>query len=357
MLRLPPFTFRRPATLDEACALLAGEGAGEGRPVRVVAGGTDLWPNLKRRQEEAATVVSLMGITGLDGIGNGGANPGAGAHAGDRDGPTGSAAGELCIGATTTLDRVAASPVLRASYPALADAAAGISTVALRNMGTLGGNLCLNTRCTYFGQSEDWRCSIDYCMKEKGEVCWVAPSSDRCWAISASDAAPVLAALGARVRLVSCAGERAIPIAELYRDDGIEWLAKRPDEILAEVLLPAASAAGGRCRTAFRKLRRRGSIDFAALTVAAAVWTGDSGVVERASLWLGSVASSPLQARDAESSLVGRRLDPETIAEAARLCRREATPLDNADFTAQWRSRMVEVWAADALRALVRFPS
>ena len=334
MLRLPPFTYRRPPTLADACRILDGEGAAEGGPVRVVAGGTDLWPNLKRRQEEAATVVSLMGIAGLDGIANGTAGGGA-----------------TRIGATTTLDRVAASPLLRERYPALADAAVSISTATLRNMGTLGGNLCLNTRCTYYGQSEDWRCSIDYCMKEKGTVCWVAPSSDRCWAISASDTAPMLAALGARVRLVSPAGERTIPIADLYRDDGIAWLDKRSDEILADVLLPPDSAAGGRCRTAFRKLRRRGSIDFAALTVAAAVWTDTAGTVERAALWLGSVASSPLRVADAEALLAGRRLDAETIEEAARLSRRAATPLDNADFTAQWRSRMVEVWAADALRA------
>ena len=170
--------------------------------MRVVAGGTDLWPNLKRRQEKARHRRQPDG---------------------DRRSSTGSLRrhrardGELRIGATTTLDRVAASPLVRERYPALADAAAGISTVALRNMGTLGGNLCLNTRCTYFGQSEEWRCSIDYCMKEKGTVCWVAPSSDRCWAISASDAAPVLAALGARVRLVSAErrardpGDRPLP--------------------------------------------------------------------------------------------------------------------------------------------------
>ena len=332
MLRLPPFEYRRPRTLDEACRILDGEGAADGGAVRVVAGGTDLWPNFKRRQEGAATVVSLMGIDGLEGVA---AHP---------------AASGTPIGATTTLDRIAADSRLRRLYPALADAAGSISTLALRNMGTLGGNLCLNTRCTYFGQSEEWRCSIDYCMKEKGTMCWVAPSSDRCWAISSSDTAPVLAALGARVRLVSRAGERALPVADLYRDDGIEWLTKRPEEILTEILLPEESTAG-RCRSAYRKLRRRGSIDFAALTVAAAVWTDGGGAVERASIFLGSVASSPLRAVEAESLLVGRRLDAEAIAEAARACRTAATPLDNADFTAQWRSRMVEVWAAATLRA------
>jgi 4-hydroxybenzoyl-CoA reductase subunit beta len=338
MLRLPPFALRRPRTLGEACRILDGEGAAQGAPVRVVAGGTDLWPNMKRGQEHAATIVSLMGVRELDGV----AVPG---HEGARS-ANGAA---VRIGATTTLDRVAAAPPIQSRYPALVDAIHGISTATLRNMGTLGGNLCLNTRCTYYGQTEDWRCSVDYCMKEKGEICWVAPSSDRCWAVSASDAAPMLCALGARLRLVCRSGERAIPIAELYRDDGIEWLTKRPDEILAEVLLPAESDAA-RCRAAFRKLRRRGSIDFAALTVAAAIWTDGAGRVERAAVWLGSVASSPLRIPEAESVLVGRRLDPDAIAEAARLCRREATPLDNTDFTPQWRSRMVEVWAADALR-------
>jgi 4-hydroxybenzoyl-CoA reductase subunit beta len=341
MLRLPPFAFRRPTTLDEACRILDGEGATNGGAVRVVAGGTDLWPNLKRRQESAATIVSLMGIRGMDEIVAGGEPAGGRGQA---------SCSPTRIGATTTLDRVAAHPWVRKRYPALADAADGISTVALRNMGTLGGNLCLNTRCTYFGQSEEWRCSIDYCMKEKGTVCWVAPSSDRCWAISASDTAPVLAVLGARVRLVSKQGERAIPLTELYRDDGIDWLTKRPDEILAEILLPVSST-NSRCRSAYRKLRRRGSIDFAALTVAAAVWTDRDGLVERASIYLGSVASCPRRAGDAEAILVGRPLDAEAIAAAARVARATATPLDNADFTAQWRSRMVEVWVSDTLAA------
>ena len=160
----------------------------------------------------------------------------------------------------------------------------------------------------------------------------------------------VRAVLEARARLVSRRDERTIAVAELYRDDGIEWLTKRPDEILAEIVLPATSDAG-RCRTAYRKLRRRGSIDFAALTVAAAVWTDGAGAIERASLYLGSVASCPLRVGEAERILAGRRLDDEAIVEAARACRAASTPLDNADFTAQWRSRMVDVWVADALRA------
>jgi 4-hydroxybenzoyl-CoA reductase subunit beta len=154
-------------------------------------------------------------------------------------------------------------------------------------------------------------------------------------------------ALGAEVTLVAPEGERRLPVRDLYGPDGIAYLAKRAHEVLTHVHVP--DRAGW--RTTYRKLRRRGSIDFAALTVAAAVWSDEGGVIERAAIWLGSVASSPLRVAEAEILLAGRRLDDETIEEAARLCRRAATPLDNADFTAQWRSRMVERWAADTLRA------
>ncbi|HUF79301.1 MAG TPA: FAD binding domain-containing protein, partial [Thermoanaerobaculia bacterium] len=208
MLRLPPFELRRPRTLADAAAILEGEGAGEGaaegagagasRPagatlqaarVRPVAGGTDLWPNMKRRHQTAAVVVALAGIPELRGI--------------DAD-------SELRLGATATLDEVASHPAVRERYPALARAVESISSPPLRNMGTIGGNVCVDTRCTYYNQTEEWRRSIDYCMKEAGTVCWVAPSSPRCWAHSASDSAPMLAALGARVRLVSAAGERTV---------------------------------------------------------------------------------------------------------------------------------------------------
>jgi 4-hydroxybenzoyl-CoA reductase subunit beta len=332
MLRLPEFDFLPARTLAEAAGALAGEGAAEGRAVRLVAGGTDLWPNLKRRHQKAQLVVSLMGIPGLAGIANGQ-----------------TAAGELRLGATTILDDVVRHPLVRERYPAFAKAVATISSPPLRNMGTLGGNLCLDTRCTYYNQTEDWRRSISYCMKEEGTICWVATSSPRCWAHSASDSAPILCALGARVKLVSQDGERVIPLDALYREDGIDYLAKRPDEILTDVLLPAGSDAL-HCRAAFWKLRRRGSIDFAVLSAAAAVWTDPAGVVTRARLYLGAVASSPLAATAAAGSLLGQPLTEETIAEAAKLARKVATPLDNTDFQAQWRGAAVEKYVAGALR-------
>jgi 4-hydroxybenzoyl-CoA reductase subunit beta len=327
VLRLPPFRLVQPRVLEEAVSILEGEGPG----VRVVAGGTDLWPNMKRRHQKAATVVSLMGIPELAGVANGAGN------------------GELRLGATTLLADLEHHPEVRRRYPALARAVASISSPSLRQMGTLGGNVCVDTRCTYYNQTEEWRASIDYCMKEEGTICWVATSSPRCWAHSASDTAPVLQALGAEVRLVSAQGERMIPIAGLYRDDGIDYLAKKPAELVTEVVLPAEAAAG-RCKSAFWKLRRRGSIDFAVLSAAVALWLDGGGVVERAAIVLGAVGSSPRIAPAAERFLAGKRLDAETLAEAARLARKAAVPMDNTDFQAQWRKAIAGKYIEAALR-------
>jgi 4-hydroxybenzoyl-CoA reductase subunit beta len=343
MLRLPPFQFVQARSLPEAAAALAGEGAGEGVAIRLVAGGTDLWPNLKRRNQKATTVVSLMGIPGLAGVQSSG---GAGGIGGG---------GDLAIGATTLLADVAGDAEVAARYPAFARAVTSISSPPLRHMGTLGGNLCLDTRCTYYDQTEEWRRSIGYCMKEEGTVCWVAPGSSRCLAHAASDAAPMLAALGARVTLLSAAGEREIPVEALYRDDGIDYLTKRPDEILTAVRLPARSAVST-CRSAFWKLRRRGSIDFAVLSAATAVWTDPGGEVTEARIYLGAVASAPVAAEAAARSLLGKPLTEESIAAAARLAREVATPFDNTDFQAQWRSVMVEKYAGAALREIAGLP-
>ncbi len=332
MLRLPPFRYLRATSAAEAAAMLASEGP-DSRPV---AGGTGLWPNLKRGQHQAGTVVGLAGIAGLCGM------------------DQGRAGRELRVGATTDLATVASSALIHRRFPALSRAASSIASPALRNQGTLGGNLCLDTRCTYYDQPEHWRQAIGYCKKAAGEVCWVAPSSKRCWAHSAGDTAPVLCALGARLRLVSASTERVLPVAELFRDDGIDHLAKRHDEVVADILLPAAAqhAAGDRCHSAFWKLRRRGVIDFAVVSVAATVWFDGGGRVTRASIFLGAVASAPVAATEAAAALRGQPLDEETIGEAAHLARKVATPMDNTDLQAQWRRQMVEVYTAAALREI-----
>src|SRR6266508_1261285 len=215
MIRLPPFTYLAPRTVDDAARLMAEHG----RDAMLVAGGTDLYPNMKRRQFEPKVLVGLRGVRELVSV-------------------RGSARSGLSIGSGTTLTAVSRHADVGRHYPALATAAGVVSTPQLRNMGTLGGNVCVDTRCNYYNQSYQWRKAVDFCMKKDGEICLVAPGSPRCWAVSSSDTAPVLWSMGATVTLAGPGGERQMPIAGLYRDDGIVYLSKRPDEVLTEIALP-----------------------------------------------------------------------------------------------------------------------
>ena len=325
MMRLPKFRFEMPATIQDAAKLVAEDPEN----TRLVAGGTDLWPNMKRRHQEAGCVVSLAKIGGMNTI--------------EGDGKSG-----VTIGAMTTLTDICDNVMIARDYPGFARAVASISAPVLRNMGTIGGNLCLDTRCTYYNQNEEWRRSIGYCMKAEGSVCWVAPGSPRCWAISATDSAPVLCAMGAQVKLVSKDGERVIDLAELYVDDGIAYLAKKRDEILTELILPPV----GKMKTTYWKLRRRGSIDFPVLGVGAALELDGDGVCQNASIWLGAVSSAPVFAEASSKHLIGKKLDEALIAEAAEMAKKPATPLDNTDFIVNWRKTMVARYVDGALREL-----
>jgi 4-hydroxybenzoyl-CoA reductase subunit beta len=332
MLRLPSFTYLQPKTLAEALRMKQDAGPNEGGAF--VAGGTDLYPNMKRRQQEPGTVISLMGVKEL-----------AGCEMGD---------GGCVVGACTTLTELADSPTIRQSYRAVAVAAGLVSTPLLRNMGTLGGNLCLDTRCNYYDQSYEWRKAIDFCMKKDGAICWVAPSSPRCWAVSSSDLAPVMVAIGAEYRLVGPGGERVVPAGRFYHNDGINYLTKQPDEILAEVRLPAADGWDA----VYHKLRRRGSFDFPVLGVA--VWvrwergtqSAERGTVVEARIVLGGVASWPQEVPEAGAALTGTALEDEAIAAAADAAYRPSKPLDNTDFELSWRKQMTRVYVKRALEEL-----
>jgi 4-hydroxybenzoyl-CoA reductase subunit beta len=328
MMRLPPFTYLAPVSVGDAVKLMADHGP----EAMLVAGGTDLYPNMKRRQFEPTVLVGLRGIRDLASVRR----------------PTG---GGLAIGAGITLTAVSRHAEVRAHYGALATAAGAVSTPQLRNVGTLGGNVCVDTRCNYYNQSYQWRKAVNFCMKKDGEICLVAPGSPRCWAVSSSDTAPVLWSLGASVRIAGPAGERTIPISALYQDDGIQYLTKQPGEIVTEIVLPAADGV----RSAYLKLRRRGSFDFPVLGVAAALRM-DGERVREARIVLGAVASLPREAREAASRLVGERLTAETIDRAADAAYRPARPLDNTDLTHPYRKKMTRVYVARALRRLAGLP-
>ena len=321
MLRLPTFRYLQPRSLAEALHMKADAGP-DGM---FVAGGTDLYPNMKRRHQEPKTVISLMGIAELR------------ATEGRKDGRT--------VGSCLTLSELSVLPSFRQSV--VASAARLVSTPLLRNMGTLGGNLCLDTRCNYYNQTYEWRKSIDFCMKKDGAICWVAPSSPRCWAVSSSDIAPVMVAIGAEYRLVGPQGERVVPAGRFYNNDGINYLTKQPDEILAAVQLPAPNGWDA----VYHKLRRRGSFDFPVLGVAAWIqWDGKTVVDAR--VVLGGVASYPQDVPEAGAALRGMSLGAETIAAAAEAAYRPSKPMDNTDFDLSWRKQMTRVYVTRALNEL-----
>ena len=314
MMRLPWFDFRAPATVAEAAQILAGEGPS----AMLIAGGTDLIPNMKRRHQSPRTLVSLRKVKELRSV-NG------------------------TLGAGLTLTDIVDSPQLREKYRGLWQAAAQVATPHLRNMGTLGGNLCLDTRCTYYNQSQEWRKAIDFCLKKDGETCWVATASKRCVAVSSTDTAPALIALDAKVKLVSSQGEREVPLAALYHNDGIDYLTRRADEILTEVAVPEGWTSS------YWKLRRRGSFDFPVLGVAAAVRLAKDGTVQEARIALGAVASRPFLVEKAGEYLKGKKLADEAIAEAGAIVASRAKPMDNTDLDLYWRKDVVSNFVGHAL--------
>jgi len=346
MLRLPAFTYLQPKTLKQALQMKADAGPAG----MYVAGGTDLYPNMKRRHQEPKVVIALGRIRGLGTIAVRGKDGGRTGQDGQRrTGRTGGMTGEVgaqgvAVGSMVTLTGLASHAVVRTHYPAVARAAELISTPLLRNMGTLGGNLCLDTRCNYYNQTYEWRKAIDFCMKKDGAICWVAPSSPRCWAVNSSDLAPVMVALGAEFVLVSQGGERVIPAGRFYHNDGISYVTKQPDEIVTAVRLPAP---GGWDAT-YLKLRRRGSFDFPVLGVAAWLrWDGSQ--VADARIVLGAVASYPQGVPEAANAVIGTDLNDDAVEAAGLAAFRPSKPMDNTDFGLAWRKEMTRQYVQRAL--------
>jgi 4-hydroxybenzoyl-CoA reductase subunit beta len=323
MMRLPSFELRQPRTVDEAAEALARAPL----DTMLLAGGTDVVPNMKRRQQVPRTLIALRQIDALRAIRHDGG---------------------MTIGAGVTLAELVRDARVHAGAPGLWQAAAQVATPHLRNMATIGGNLCLDTRCTYYDQNYEWRKAIGFCMKKDGQICWVATSSPRCLAVSSTDTAPMLQALGASVRLVSASGVREVAIADLYRLDGMHYLTRRPDEILTEVMVPGQAGV----RSAYWKLRRRGSIDFPVASAAVAARLDDNGRVEQIRLVLGAVASRPLAATQSEALLAGHALSDDLIAAAADAAYAIAKPMDNTDYELIWRKKMVRALVTYALREI-----
>lgn len=292
MLRLPEFKYVKPKSLQEAARLMADLG----NDAMVVAGGTDLYPKMKRGQFTPRHLVSLNSLPEIKGI-----------RVDDKDG--------MWIGAGETLTAVARHPQVNELFPALAQAAGLVSSPQLRNVGTIGGNIFVDTRCNYYDQTFFWRNAAGFCMKKDGQICLVAPKSKVCLAVFSSDTAPVLCSLDATAHLVGRDGGHAVPFTQLYGPDGIQYLAKKNDELLQGIAIPRS--VFGR-RSVYLKLCRRGSFDFPVLGVAATLQLNADGTCDAATVVLTAVSSAPVYV-EANSTLRGQKITPNSSKRSARL--------------------------------------
>jgi 4-hydroxybenzoyl-CoA reductase subunit beta len=311
MHALPEFSLHRPGTLAEAAALLAAQPA-----ARIVAGGTDLLPNLRRGLGHPPALIDLSGVSGFDVI-----------HA-----PAGEA---LLLGAGVTLAALAADTAVAARWPALGEAARGSAGPGHRSAATLGGNLCQDTRCVFYNQSEWWRASNDHCLKHGGATCHVAPQGEHCHAAFCSDLAPVLLVLQAQVELQSAHGTRWLALPDLYRDDGAAHLALQPGEVLARVRVPAVPDGVACC---YRKARVRGAMDFPLAGVAIAMAL-EQGCIQTLAVALTGTNSQPLLLAGT-GELAGRVPGEELAAQVGKLVRQQVSPMRSTVTPSNYRRQV-----------------
>jgi 4-hydroxybenzoyl-CoA reductase subunit beta len=322
VLRLPPFAYHRPATVDEAVALLGSLGE-EAMPL---AGGTDLLPNMKHGLFTPRHLVSLRGIEELRGI----------RVEGD----------DLVIGAGETLARVAAHPLVRQWTPVLSRAAGQVAGPQLRAMGTLGGNLALDTRCTYYNQTAFWRGALGFCLKKDGTVCHVTRVGKKCVAAHSADTPPALMVLGAALLLVGPGGRRQVPVSDFFVADGIRNTRREPGELIVGVRIPRPRPT---FRAAYRKLRQRRSIDYPLLTVVVGGTTTGDGQVGSLAGVVTALGSRPRELNGWEELALGERMNDALLEHLAERAFAQCHPLDNITVDSEWRRAMVKVMVRRAL--------
>jgi 4-hydroxybenzoyl-CoA reductase subunit beta len=322
MLRLPEFEYHRPETVADAVRLLRELG----ETAMAVAGGTDVIPNLKHRLHEPRHLVSLRGIQELRGV------------AVQDD--------ELVIGAGETLAALAGDPLVRRHAPALADAAGQVAGPQLRGAGTLGGNLCLDTRCTYYNQSYFWRRSLGFCLKKDGDTCHVTQVGRKCVAAHSADTPPVLWVMGAVADMASMDGERAVPVEDFFVADGIQNTVRQPHELVTRIRIPVQADG---TRTGFRKLRPRNAIDFPVLNMAVAVALEPDDTIHRIRLVVSALGSRPREVTGLEE-VQGALLYDEAMTIVAGRAHQQCRPLTNIIVDPEWRREMVPVYVRRLLR-------
>lgn len=324
MLRLPPFRYHRPDRIEDAVGLLTEHGSA----ARPVAGGTDLIPNMKHRLFEPAHLVSLTGIPELREL-----------RVGDD---------EVVLGAAVTLARAAGELV--GVLPSLSEAAGRVAGPQIRNRGTVGGNLCLDTRCTYYNQTEFWRQALGFCLKKDGDVCHVTRVGRKCVAAHSADTPPVLMTLDAVADIEGPEGARTVPVRDVFVADGIHNTRVEPGELVVRIRIPRPAPG---TRAAYMKLRQRKSIDFPLLSVAVLARLGDSGRVEDIRGVVTALGSRPRELSGWDDMAAGERLTPELIEALAERAFKQCHPLENIIVDPEWRRAMVPVYVRRALHRLL----
>ena len=325
-MSLPDFKLLRPRNLAEAIAQLAQHAGG----IRVLAGGTDLLPSMRQKLFDPPYLLDIRRIPELAGI---------------RSQPDGG----VEIGALTPHSEIESSAFLRQNYPVLPEAAKTVASPVLRNMGTIGGNICLDTRCLWYNQSFAWRRSCGFCIKKDGDFCHVAPSSRTCWAAFSADTPPALLCLDAEIEIASAAGVRRVRLSDFYTGDGQNYRNLQPNELVTRVFLPAAAAGydGG-----YRKLRIRGSIDYPLAGIALVV-KRSNGKIEDARIGITAVNPAPLLVKGATELLQGKNISEELAEAAADLAAKTAKPLTTSALTPEYRREMIRVFTKRAILSLL----
>jgi len=326
-LSLTSFKFLRPRSLRQAVDYLARHG----NDLVVLAGGTDLLPSMKQKLFTPAYVMDIRGIEEIHGIH---VRPGAGME----------------IGALTPLSAIEDSEFIRRNYRVLHEAAMTVASPILRNMGTLGGNICLDTRCVWYNQSLQWRRSCGFCIKKDGDLCHVAPGGKFCWAAFSGDTPPALLCLGAELEIVGPKGLRRVAIKDFYTNVGDARMKLERNEMITRVFLPEYSLGW---RGSYMKLRIRGSIDYPLAGVAVAL-KKDGGPVEDARVAITAVNPAPLLVKGADRALVGKEIDEHVAVLVGELAAKMAKPLTTSALTPEYRREIVKVYAKRAVMAAGR---
>jgi 4-hydroxybenzoyl-CoA reductase subunit beta len=327
-MSLPPFKLLRPSAVEEAVDHL-GQHQGN---IRILAGGTDLIPSMRQKLFEPEYVLDLRGIAALRGI---------------KPHPNGG----VEIGALTPLRVIEKSDFLRQHYPVLVEAAGTVASPVLRNMGTIGGNICLDTRCLWYNQSLTWRKGCGFCIKKDGDICHVAPGGTKCWAAFSGDTPPALLCLKAEIEVVSPRGVRLLDLQDFYTGLGDNYRQLASDELVTRVSLPSSSADYG---GVYRKLRVRGSIDYPLAGVAVVMKrssNGRTGHVADARIGITAVNPAPMLVTGAENLLAGKVVDESIATAAGDLAARIAKPLTTSALTPEYRREMIRVFTRRAVLA------